>query len=73
MYSRSPSLRHDPWLSIAGLGVTHGATDAQLSRWAAEQCARITAVSEGNATRRDQRPPSARVCLRTLVGQRVAS
>lgn len=70
MFSRSPSLHHAPLLLTAGLGVTHGAVDAQLSRWAADRFARIAAVNERNAARR---PMSARVALRTLVGQRVAS
>ena len=71
MFSRSPSLHHDPLLVTAGLGDTHGAADAQLSRRAADRFARIAAVNERNAARR--RPVSARVVLRTLVGQRVAS
>ncbi len=70
MFSRSSSLHHDPLLLTAGLGDTRGA-DAQLSRRAADRFARIAAVNERNAARR--RPVSARVVLRTLVGQRVAS
>jgi hypothetical protein len=73
MYSQSLSRRHDLWLSAAGLGVRHGAPDVQLSRWAAEQFARITAVSEGSAAGRHPRPTSAWVLLERLVGQRVAS
>ena len=73
MFSRSPSLQHDPWLLAAGLGATHGATDVQLSRRAADRFARITAVAERNAARREFRAVSARVVLRTLVGQQVAS